>query len=78
MTYCHVPICVVTFVSRADETDAYYRPGFLNLSKPNTAHFVCIPYPTRIQLIQLISSLVETARPEVGVSDKGDIQNVQW
>ncbi len=34
-------------------------------------------HPHLSHLIQLISSLVETARPEVGVSDKGDIQNVQ-
>jgi len=38
-----------------------------------TAHFVCLPHLTH--LIQLISSLVETARLELGVSDKGDIQN---
>ncbi len=39
------------------------------------AHFVCLPYQTH--LIQLISLLVESARPELGVSDKRDIQNVQ-
>ncbi len=30
-----------------------------------------------VQLIQLISSLVATPRPEMGVSGKGDMQNVQ-
>ncbi len=53
---------------------------FPNLSwrTPSPAHFVCLPYLTH--LIPLISSLVETARHELGVSDKGlkgDIQNVQ-
>ncbi len=50
---------------------------FSNLSckHPCPAHFVCLPYQTH--LIQLISSLVETARPELGVFDKGDIQNMQ-
>ncbi len=42
------------------------------LQAPCSAHFVCLPYQTH--LIQLISSLIETARPESGVSDKGDIQ----
>jgi len=42
---------------------------------PTAAHFVCLPHLTH--LIQLISSLVETARLELGVSDEGDIQNVQ-
>lgn len=48
---------------------------FSNLSwgPPITPHFVCLPHLTH--MIQLISSLVETTRPEV--SDKGDIQNVQ-
>ncbi len=50
---------------------------FSNMSykHPCPAHFVCLPYQTH--LIQLISSSVETARPELGVPDKGDIQNVQ-
>ncbi len=50
---------------------------FSNLSykHPCPAYFVCLPYQTH--LIQLISSLVETARHELGVSDKGDIQNMQ-
>ncbi len=34
---------------------------------PSSAHFVCLPYLTH--LIQLISSLVEAARHELGVSD---------
>ncbi len=50
---------------------------FPNLSwrTPSPAYFVCLPYLT--QLIQLISSLVQTARHESGVLDKRDIQNVQ-
>ncbi len=50
---------------------------FPNLSwrTPSPAHFVCLPYLTH--LIQLISSLVENARHDLGVSDKGEIQNVQ-
>ncbi len=46
---------------------------FSNLSykHPCPAHFACLPYQTH--LIQLISSLVDTARPELGVSDKGDM-----
>jgi len=39
---------------------------FPNLS-PCTAPFVCLPYQTH--LIPLISSLVETARTKLGVSD---------
>ncbi len=59
----------------------FHRHGldqcFPNLSwrTPSPAHFVCLPYLTH--LIQLISSLVETARHDLGVSDKGEIQNVQ-
>jgi len=37
--------------------------------------FICFPYLTN--LIPLISSLIETARAKLGVSDEGDIQNVQ-
>lgn len=42
---------------------------FSNLSwgPPITPHFVCLPHLTH--MIQLISSLVETTRPEVGVLD---------
>ncbi len=41
---------------------------------PNTA---CFPCPlNQTHLIQIISSLVETPRPELGVSDKGEMQNV--
>ncbi len=35
----------------------------------------CLLYQSH--LFQLISSLVATPRPEMGVSDKGDMQNVQ-
>ncbi len=42
--------------------------GFPNL---NTAHFSCLLYQSHS--IQL-SSLVATPRPEMGVSDKGDVQ----
>ncbi len=37
------------------------------VSTPNTADSLCLPHLSH--LIQLISSLVETARPEMGVSD---------
>ncbi len=48
---------------------------FSNLSTSTPSlHILYLPYQTH--LIQLISSLVETARPELGVSDEGDIQNV--
>ncbi len=39
------------------------------LKYPSLAHFVCLPHLSH--LIQLISSLVETTRLEVGVSDTG-------
>ncbi len=39
------------------------------------AFFPC--YLNQKHLIQIISSLVETPRPESGVSDKGEMQNVQ-
>lgn len=39
-----------------------------------TAHFRC--HPNKTHLIQLISSSVQTLRPKIGVSDKGDIKNV--
>ncbi len=45
------------------------------LRTPCPAPFVCLLYLTH--LIPLISSLVETARTKLGVSDQGDIQNVQ-
>ncbi len=45
------------------------------LEDPGPAPFVCLPFLTH--LIPLISSLVETARTKLGVSDKRDIQNVQ-
>ncbi len=38
---------------------------------PSTAHFAFLPH-----LTHLISSLVETARPELGVTDKGEIRIV--
>ncbi len=41
----------------------------LSWSTPSPAHFVCLPH--RSHLIQQMSSLVETAKPEVGVSDIG-------
>ncbi len=41
----------------------------LSWSTPSPAHFACLPHLSH--LIQLISSLVEPARPEVGVSDIG-------
>ncbi len=47
----------------------------LSWSFPNTAHLACLLYQSH--LIQLISSLVATPRPEMGVPDKGDMQNVQ-
>ncbi len=51
---------------------------FSNLSwgPPTTAYFVCLPHLTH--LIQLISSLVESARLEMGVAYERDIQNVWW
>ncbi len=51
---------------------------FSNLSwgPPATAYFVCLPHLTH--LIQLISSLVESARLEMGVAYERDIQNVWW
>ncbi len=42
---------------------------------PPTLHILCLPNQTH--LIQLRSSLEETPGPEIGVSGKGDIQNVQ-
>lgn len=39
-----------------------------------TAHFIC--HPNKTHLIQLISTSVQTLRPKIGVSDKGDIKNV--
>ncbi len=44
---------------------------FSNLSNkhPCPAHVVCLPHLSH--LIQLISSLVETVRPEMGMSDIG-------
>ncbi len=39
------------------------------------AHFARLPHLTH--LIQIISSLVETERPDLGVSNKGDIQHVE-
>ncbi len=49
---------------------------FSNLSwgPPTTAYFVCLPHLTH--LIQLISSLVESARLEMGVAYERDIQNM--
>jgi len=44
------------------------------LGPPNTACFPCLLDQTH--LIQIISSLAETPRPEMGVSDKGDMQNI--
>ncbi len=52
--------------------------GFSNLSwrHPCPAHFACLPH--LIHLIQIISSSVETARSELGMSNnKGHIQNVE-
>ncbi len=67
----------------APVTDPQWRPRhldqwFSNLSwgPPTTAYFVCLPHLTL--LIQLISSLVESARLEMGVAYERDIQNVWW
>ncbi len=51
---------------------------FSNLSwgPPTTAYFVCLSHLTH--LIQLISSLVESARLELGVAYERDIQNMWW
>ncbi len=51
---------------------------FSNLSwgLPTTAYFVCLPHLTH--LIQLISSLVESARLEMGVAYERGIQNMWW
>ncbi len=51
---------------------------FSNLSwgPPTTAYFVCLPHLTH--LIQLISSLVESARLELSVAYERDIQNMWW
>ncbi len=50
---------------------------FSNLSykHPCSAHFVCLPCQTH--LIQVLQSLLTSWWVESGVSDKGDIQNVQ-
>ncbi len=45
------------------------------LEDPNTAHFTCLL--NQAHMIQVTYSLVETHRLEMGVSDKGDMQNVQ-
>ncbi len=42
---------------------------------PNTACFPC--HLNQTHLIQIIISLVETPRSELGVSVKGEMQNVQ-
>ncbi len=54
------------------------KQWFSNLSwgPPTTAYIVCLPHLTH--LIQLISSLVESARLELGVAYERDIQNVWW
>ncbi len=44
-------------------------------SSTTALHLLCLPNQTHLS--QLISSLVQTARPELGVSDKGDKQNMQ-
>ncbi len=44
-------------------------------SPPNTACFPC--HLNQTHLIQIISSIVETTRPELGVSDKEEMPNVQ-
>ncbi len=49
--------------------------GKWTLRAPNTEHFAC--QFNQIHLIQVISSLVEIPSPNMGVSDKGDMQNVQ-
>jgi len=51
----------------------YGYPTHLSLRTSNTVHSVCLPHLTH--LIQLISSLIETARPKLGVSDKGDTKH---
>ncbi len=52
------------------------RQWFSNLSwePPTTAYFVCLSHLTH--LIQLISSIVESARLELGVDYEGDIKCV--
>ncbi len=54
-----------------------FRSGVFNLSwrTLSTAHSVCLPHLTH--MVPFISSFVETARPKLDVSGKGDIQNMQ-
>ncbi len=59
-----VPICWIIKPSDSQRLHSWSTPNTAFL--PNQRHF-----------IQLVSSLVETTRSEMGVSDKGDMLNVQ-
>ncbi len=72
--------CVYVFTWFEVQKTHYFphtvQQWFSNLSwgPPTTAYFVCLPHLTH--LIQFISSLVESARLEMGVAYERDIQNV--
>ncbi len=71
MFHCHLLLFIMLLFS-------HLAQWFLNLSwgPPTTAYSVCLPHLTH--LIQLISSLVESARLELGVAYERDIQNMWW
>ncbi len=58
-----------------DDQGEPQRPDSLHWRPPNTACFPC--HLNQTHLIQILSSLVVTPRPELGVSDKGEMQNVR-
>ncbi len=67
---CHIfhAICLSWTLYCSDSQPCSWRPH-------NTACFPCLLNQTH--LIQIISSLVETPRPEMGLSDKGEMHNLQ-
>ncbi len=73
-----VPLWDGTLMCRSIAEHKLLEQWFSNLSwgPPTTAYFVCLPHLTH--LIQLISSLVESARLEMGVAYERDIHNVWW
>lgn len=61
----------MTFLRQTIEHSIHYW-----ISTLNTTHLVYCSYLT--QLVDIISSLAEPQLPNLGVSDKGDIQNVTF
>lgn len=73
-------------ISSFNKIKAFGETWLPSCGQGNNVHVNCLPTkqclfsmsPYQTRLIEIISSLVEIPRPEMGVSDKEKLQNVQF